>query len=80
MRSTLHGPEVYLLKSKKPRIVALIAAAKEMSIEDIEKLEEKPDIIAGLLKLKKIETDGDSMLLAERLADLMTAKHHPNLK
>ncbi len=79
MRSTLHGPGEFLLRSKKPRIQALIARCYEMSEEDIEKLDEKPDIKRGLLELKQRKDQTDALLRATRLADLMIAKHHPDL-
>lgn len=79
MRSTLHGPGEFLLKSKKPRIQALVARCNEMSVQDIEKLDEKPDIIRGLLEIKKRKSQAESAKLAELLADMMTAKNHPNL-
>lgn len=79
MRSTLHGPGEFLLKSKKPHIQALVARCQEMSVEDIEKLDEKPDIKRGLLELKKRKDQADSASRAEMLADLMIAKHHPGL-
>jgi hypothetical protein len=78
MRSTLHGPGEFLLKSKKPHIQALVARCQEMSAEDIEKLDEKPDIIRGLLELKKRKSQAESAKLAELLADMMTSKNHPN--
>lgn len=80
MRSTLHGPGEFLLKSKKPRIQALIARCHEMSVEDIEKLDEKPDIKRGLLEIRDRKSKAESAARAEQLADLMIAKHHPTLK
>ncbi len=77
MRSTLHGPSEFLLKSKKPRIQALIARCYDMSEQDIEKLDEKPDIIRGLLELRDRKNKAESSSRAERLADMMIAKHHP---
>lgn len=76
MRSTLHGPEEFLLKSKKPRIQSLIASVHEMSVEDIEKLDEKPDIRRGLLNIKKKAEQAEAAVRAEKLADLMTIAHH----
>ena len=49
-----------------------------MTLEDIEKLDEKPDIKRGLLNIKKKQGNDLSVAVAEHLADLMTAKHHPN--
>lgn len=79
MRSALHGPEVFLLKSKKPHIQALVARCHEMSEQDIEKLGEKPDIIRGLLEIRKRKGQAESASRAEMLADMMIAKHHPDL-
>ena len=79
MRSTLHGPEAFLLKSKKPHIQALVAKVDSMSVQDIEKLNEKPDIKTGLLNIKKKQGQDAAAAIAEHLADLMIAKHHPEL-
>ena len=79
MRSTLHGPGEFLLKSKKPRIQALIARCYEMSVEDIEKLDEKSDIKRGLLEIKKRKEQLESANRAEKLADMMISKHNPEL-
>jgi len=79
MRSTLHGPDEFLLKSKKPHIQALVARVNDMSIEDIENLNEKSDIKRGLKELKKKNNQAEAALVATRLADIMTAKHHPEL-
>jgi hypothetical protein len=79
MRSTLHGPEAFLLKSKKPHIQLLVARVNDMTLEDIEKLDEKPDIKAGLRNIKKQGEQAASHSRAELLADLMIAKHHPGL-
>lgn len=79
MRSTLHGPEVYLQKSRKPHIQALLARLPEMSLDDIEKLDEKSDIKKGLLIIKKSQGNTDAALRAEQLANIMIAAHHPEL-
>lgn len=79
MRSTLHGPEVFLLKSKKPRIQALVANLDKMTQEDIENLDEKTDIKRGLLNIKKKQGHDKAQLIAEYLADQMIEKHHPEL-
>ncbi len=79
MRSTLHGPEAFLLKSKKPHIQALVAACPNMTVEAIEKLNEKPDIIRGLLNIKKQTAQAESAARAELLADIMIKKYHPDL-
>ncbi len=77
MRSTIHGPEVYLLKSKKPHIQDLVSSITKMSIEEIEKLNEKPDIKQGLLNIKKKQSQDAALSRAELLADMMIAKHNP---
>jgi len=79
MRSTLHGPEAFLLKSKKPRIQALVARVHDMSLDDIEKLDEKSDIKRGLVNIKKKGEQAAAAIMADHLANLMTAKHHPEL-
>jgi hypothetical protein len=79
MRSALHGPGEFLLRSKKPRIRDLVARCAEMSIDDIRKLPEKPDVIRGLLEIRKRGDQAESASRAEILADMMIAKHHPEL-
>ena len=79
MRSTIHGPEAFLLKSKKPHVQALIARVHDMSIEEIDALPEKPDVKLGLKNIRKQGQQAESAALAERLADMMIAKHHPEL-
>jgi hypothetical protein len=79
MRSTLHGPEAFLLKSKKPHIQALVAAAATMTDDEIRALPEKPDVIKGLLDIRKLGDQARAATAAEQLADLMIAKHHPDL-
>jgi len=79
MRSTLHGPEAFMLKSKKPHVQALVARAHHMSIEEIDALSEKPDVKLGLKNIKKQGDQAASASRAELLADMMIAKYHPNL-
>ena len=79
MRSTLHGPEAFLLKSKKPHIQALVSAAATMTEDEICALSEKPDVIKGLLGIRKLGDQARAATVAEQLADLMIAKHHPEL-
>jgi hypothetical protein len=79
MRSTIHGPEAYLLKSKKPHVQALVSAAATMTEDEIRALHEKPDVINGLLGIRKLKDQARSAGVAEQLADLMIAKHHPEL-
>jgi hypothetical protein len=75
----LHGPEAFLLKSKKPHVQALVARAHSMSIEEIDALPEKPDVKLGLKNIKQQGDQAASAARAEQLADLMIAKHHPQL-
>lgn len=79
MRSTLHGPEALLLKSKKPHIQDLVARCVDMTEEEIDALQEKPDVKRGLLNIRKSHYHGQSASRAELLANLMIAKHHPEL-
>lgn len=80
MRSTLHGPEAFLLKSKKPHIQALVANVESMTNEQIERLNEKPDIIKGLLNIKRKKEQESAAKRAEILADLMMQKHYSSAK
>jgi hypothetical protein len=79
MRSAMHGPEAFLLKSKKPHVQSLLARVHEMSMEEIDALPEKPDVKLGLKNIKKQGDQAEAAARAERLADLMIAKHHPEL-
>jgi hypothetical protein len=79
MRSTLHGPEAFLLKSKKLREQALVAACYDMTDDEIDALPEKPNVKLGLKNIKKMGMQKESASRAEMLADLMTARHHPEL-
>lgn len=79
MRSTIHGPEAFLLKSKKPYIQDLIARVHDMTTDEIDALPEKPDVKLGLKNIKKQGQQAESAAIAERLADMMIAKHHPEL-
>jgi hypothetical protein len=75
MRSTLHGPEAFLLKSKKPYIIELIARCKTLSDDEIRALPEKPDVIKGLLNIRKLADQARAASVAELLADMMQAAH-----
>lgn len=76
MRSTLHGPEAYLLKSKKPHIQDLINRTKTMTEEEIQALPEKPDVIKGLLNIRKQVDQSRAAIMAEKLADMMQAAYN----
>lgn len=73
MRSTLHGPDVYLLKSKKPHIISLIENIQSMTEDEINSLNEKPDVIKGLLLIKQREAQKEALIRAEAIADMMIA-------
>lgn len=79
MRSTIHGPEAFLIKSKKPHIQDLVARVHSMTVDEIDALAEKPDVKLGLKNIKKRGQQTESAAIAERLADMMIAKHHPEL-
>lgn len=76
MRSALHGPEAYLIKSKKPHIQELVERVKTMTEEEIRALPEKPDVIKGLLNLHKQADQNRAASVAERLADMMQAAYN----
>ena len=71
MRSALHGPEVFLLRSKKSHIQELVKKCYSMTEEEIKKLNEKPDIIKGLLILQKTQSNEDAWERANKIADMM---------
>lgn len=75
MRSNLYGPEVYLLKSKKPHILELVERCKTLTEDEIRALPEKPDVIKGLLNLHTQANQARAALIAERLADMMQAAY-----
>lgn len=76
MRSALHGPEAYLLKSKKPHIQELVKLAETMTEEEINSLPEKPDVIKGLLNIRKKANQDKSAVMAEILADMMQSAYN----
>lgn len=72
MRS-MYGPERMLLASKKPRIIDLIERSKNMTEEQIMALDEKPDVIRGLIGIKKKISNDHALARAEKIADEMIA-------
>lgn len=72
MRS-MYGPERLLLASKKPYIQDLIEKSKKMTEEEILGLKEKPDVIKGLIMIKRKMNDEHAQVRAERIADAMMA-------
>jgi hypothetical protein len=75
MRSEIHGPEIYLLRSKKPHIQKLIADAENMTADQVSQLNEKPDIIKGLLQLNKNKENQAAYERANKIADMMISAH-----
>jgi hypothetical protein len=73
MRSSF-GPERFLLASKKPYIKQLLANVNNLSEDDIKKLNEKPDIIKGLLAIKKTHGQAEAAIRAEIIANQMIEK------
>lgn len=78
MRSQF-GPERLLLASKKPHIQELVSRVKTMSEDEIKSLQEKPDTIKGLLNIKKMHSQADSLKRAKAIADLMIAASKKNI-
>lgn len=72
MRS-MYGPDQLLLVSKKPRIIALVESSKSMSVDEIKSLDEKPDVIRGLLLIKDLGTSKGTA--AEKVAEKMIELH-----
>jgi|APFre7841882654_1041346.scaffolds.fasta_scaffold1185422_1 hypothetical protein len=70
MRSQ-YGPETLLLSSKKPHIQDLLKRAENMTVEEIQNLSEKPDIIKGLLNIRRMREQDAAALRAEAIADAM---------
>lgn len=68
------GPERLLLASKKPRIQQLVAQCDSWTLQDVEALNEKPDIKKGLRVLVQQRLHGEAAARAEKLADLMMEK------
>jgi hypothetical protein len=79
MRSR-YGPETILLASKKPRIKELIEKSKNLTEDEIKSLNEKPDVIRGLLLIKEFGDDGIKLTIPEKIANRMqrtgTNSHH----
>ena len=69
MRSHRLGPDAFLLASKKPRIIDLVARCHLMSVDEIRGLPEKPDTIRGLLLIKELGTS--KLPVAEKIANAM---------
>ena len=77
MRS-IYGPGRLLLASKKPKIQQLIKQIDLLSIEEIQQLPEKPDVIKGLIEIKELGTEKGTN--AELIASLMQRSHKDNIE
>lgn len=74
MRSC-YGPGRLLLASKKPKIQKLIKDLETMSIDQIKQLNEKPDIIKGLIEIKTFGSK--KATISELIADKMQGNALP---
>lgn len=72
MRS-IYDPGQLLLVSKKPRIKELVEASMSMTIDEIKSLDEKPDVIRGLLLIRDLGTTKGT--ISEKVADKMIELH-----
>lgn len=72
MRS-MYGPDQLLLASKKPRIKELIELSVMMTPDEIKLLNEKPDVIRGLLLIKEFGYNKGTVF--EKIADKMIEIH-----
>lgn len=78
MRS-MYGPEKLLMASKKPRLINLVSNVANMSDEEIQGLNEKPDVIKGLLAIKKSHMQEEAAKRAEIIANQMIAASLRNM-
>ena len=69
----MYGPGRLLLASKKPKIQKLIQDIDSMSLDDIKKLNEKPDVIKGLIEIKELGKEKGTN--AELIAKAMQKNH-----
>ena len=76
MRS-MYGPDTLLLASKKPRIKELVAKSVDMTEEEIKLLNEKPDVIRGLLLIHQFGVEQKKSTMQEKIADKMQAVSKP---
>jgi len=72
MRS-MYSPDTLLLASKKPRIKELVAKSVYMTEDEIKLLNEKPDVIRGLLLINQFGAEQKKATIAEKIADKMEA-------
>jgi len=79
MRS-MYGPEALLKSSKKPRIQKLVSDCLTMTDEQIDLLDEKPDVKRGLRNIRKEHEGIGSAARAELIADMMTAAFEASKK
>lgn len=77
MRS-IYGPGRLLLASKKPQIKKLIKDIKNLTVDQIKQLKEKPDVIKGLIEIKELGTDKGTN--AELIATAMQKNHNTTIE
>ena len=65
----MYAPDALLLASKKPRIIELVSKVDVMSINEITSLNEKQDVIRGLLIIKEFGKTKDR--LSDKIANAM---------
>jgi len=67
----MYSPDTLLLASKKPRIKELIERSRQMSVDEIKLLPEKPDIIKGLLLINEFGEKRQKATISEKIAEKM---------
>lgn len=77
MRSS-YGPETLLRASKKPHIQQLVANCINMTEQEIDELDEKPDVKKGLRNILREHQQGLAAIRAEAIADLMQQAYLKN--
>jgi hypothetical protein len=67
----MYGPDAILLASKKPRIKELVEKSKYLTNDEIKSLDEKPDVIRGLLLIKEFGYQSSKLTIPEKIANRM---------
>lgn len=71
----MYGPDTILLASKKPRVIDLINRSRGMTEKEIKSLQEKPDVIRGLLLINQFGDQHAKSTMAEKIATAMQSTH-----
>jgi len=69
------GPETLLKASKKPHVQDLVARCIDMTDDQIDSLEEKPDVKRGLRNIRREHQQGAAAVRAEAIAQIMMIAH-----